>query len=207
MKDEEWEVLHRKALGTIRLFLASSVAFNILKEKTIEAMMSALSKLYEKPSASNKVFLMKHLFNMKMSEGGSVADHLNEFNTLTSQLSSVKVNFDDEVRALLILCSLPESWNSLVMAVSNSVPSSNTLKFDDVVSVILSEEMRRKSTGETSGNALTMERRGRQNERGRSLGNRSNSKKGRSKSRFRKIECWNYGKKGHLKKDCRAPKK
>ena len=83
--------------------------------------MSALSKLYEKPSASNKVFLMKRLF--KMSKSGSVADHLNEFNTLTSQLRSVKVNFDDEVRALLILCSLPERWNSLVMAVSNYVPS------------------------------------------------------------------------------------
>ena len=54
--------------------------------------MSALSKLYEKPLASNKVFLMKHLFNMKMSEGGSVTDHLNEFNTLTNQLSSIKVN-------------------------------------------------------------------------------------------------------------------
>ena len=31
MKDEEWEVLDRKALGTIRLCLASSVAFNISK--------------------------------------------------------------------------------------------------------------------------------------------------------------------------------
>jgi hypothetical protein len=101
----------------------------------------ALAKLYEKPSASNKVFLMKRLFNMKMSEGGSVANHLNEFNTITNQLSSVKVDFDDEVRALLILCSLPESWNGLVMAISNSVSGSNTLKFDDVVGVILSEEM------------------------------------------------------------------
>ena len=66
MKDEEWEVLDRKALGTIQLFLASSVAFNISKEITIEGVMSALSKLYEKPSASNKVFLMKRLLNMKM---------------------------------------------------------------------------------------------------------------------------------------------
>ena len=62
--------------------------------------MSALGKFYEKPSSSNKVFLMKHLFNMKMSEGGSIVDHLNQFNTLTSQLSSIKVNFDDEVRVL-----------------------------------------------------------------------------------------------------------
>ena len=40
--------------------------------------------------------------------------------------------------------------------ISNSVSGSNTLKFDDVVGVILSEEMRQKSRGETSGNALNM---------------------------------------------------
>jgi hypothetical protein len=207
MKDEEWEILDGKALGTIRLSLAALVAFNISKEKTTKDLMDALAKLYEKPSASNKVFLMKRLFNMKMLEGGSVADHLNEFNTVTNQLSFVKVDFDDEVRALLILCSLPESWNYLVMVISNSVSGSNTLKFDDVVGVILSEEMRRKSIGETSGNALNMENRGRQKDRGKGSNNRGNYRKGRSKSRLGKIECWNCGKKGHLKKDCRAPKK
>ena len=77
MKDEEWEILNRKDLGTIRLSLAASVAFNILKEKTTKGLMDALAKLYEKPLTSNKVFLMKRLFNMNMSEGGLVADHLN----------------------------------------------------------------------------------------------------------------------------------
>jgi hypothetical protein len=84
------------------------VDFNISKEKAMKELMDALDKLYEKPSTSNKVFLMKRLFNMKMSEGVSVADHLNEFNTVTNPLSYVKVDFGDEVRALLILCSLPE---------------------------------------------------------------------------------------------------
>ena len=140
--------------------------------------MSALDKLYEKPQASNNVFLIKCLFNMKMSQGGFVVDHLNEFNTITSQLSSLKVNFDDEVRALLILCSFPERWNGLVMAVSKYVPGSNyTLRFDEVVGVILSKEMRRKNTSETLGNVLTMENMGRQRERGRILGNRSKSRK------------------------------
>ena len=60
------------------------------------------------------------------------------------------MDFDDEVRALLILCSLPERWNGLVMDVSKSVFGSNTLKFDDVVGVILSEEMQGKITGETT---------------------------------------------------------
>jgi hypothetical protein len=99
--------------------------------------MDAWDKVYEKPLASNKVFIMKRLFNMKMLRGGSVANHLNEFNIVTNQLSSIKVDFDDEVRALLILCSLPERWNDLVMDVNNSVSISNTLKFDDVVGVIL----------------------------------------------------------------------
>jgi hypothetical protein len=75
------------------------------------------------------------------------------------------------------------------MAISNSVSSSNTLKFDDVVGVILSEEMRWKITGETSGNVLNMENRGRQKDRGKGSGNRENSRKGRSKSRLGKIEC------------------
>ena len=51
------------------------------------------------------------------------------------------------------------------MAVSNSIPSSNTLKFDDIVGVILSKEMQRKSTGETLGNVLIMESRRRKRER------------------------------------------
>ena len=118
-----------------------SVAFNISKEMTTDNLMSTLTKLYEKPSASNKVYITKHLFNMKMSEGGSFVDHLNEFNTVTSQLSSVGVTFDDEVSALLFLHSLPESWNGLVMTISNSLSGSSTLKFDGVVCAILSEEM------------------------------------------------------------------
>ena len=109
MQDEESKILDRKALGTIRLCLAASIAFNILKEKTTIDLINALARLYEKPSTSNKVFLMKCLFTMKMSEGGSITDHLNDFNTVTNQLSFVGVNFDDEVRDLLILCSFPES--------------------------------------------------------------------------------------------------
>ena len=76
----------------------------------------------------------------------------------------------------------------MVNVLSNFVSSSNTLKFDDVVGVILSEEMRRKSTSESSGNALTVENRGRQRERGKSPGNHGKSNKGRSKSKISKIE-------------------
>ena len=116
--------------------------------------MKALAKMYEKPSASNKVFLMKKLVN---SDSKSIAEHLNEFYMLTSQLESVEINFNDEIRVLVLLSSLSEARDGLVMAVSNSY-GTGTLKFDDVVGVLLSEEARRKSSGsaETSGSAQVL---------------------------------------------------
>ncbi|KAE8695714.1 hypothetical protein F3Y22_tig00110694pilonHSYRG00408 [Hibiscus syriacus] len=110
--------------------LSRNVAFNIAKEKTTSGLMAALSSMYEKPSASNKVHLMRRLFNLRMAEGASVAHHLNELNTITTQLSSVEIEFDDEVRALILLSSLPDSWNATVTAVSSS-SRNNKLKCDD----------------------------------------------------------------------------
>ena len=59
---------------------------------------------------------------------------------VTIQLNFVGVNFNDEVRPLLFMFSLPESWSGLVMAISNYVYEI-TLNYDDVVGAILSEEM------------------------------------------------------------------
>ena len=62
----------------------------------MKELMETLVKLYEKPSALDKIFLMKCLFNMKMIEGVSVVDHLNDFNIVTSSLlSSMGINFDE----------------------------------------------------------------------------------------------------------------
>ncbi|KAK2983980.1 hypothetical protein RJ640_027305 [Escallonia rubra] len=212
MNASEWAILDRKALATVRLSLTPQVVFNISKEKTIAAVMKALEKLYEKPSASNKVFLMKKLFNMKMSENSSVVDHLNDFNGVTNKLESVVINFDDEIRALLFMCSLPDSWNNLVTTVSNSTIS-GTLTLNDVVSSVMNDEMRRKTIGDgiSSSTALSVESRGRQNNkqnnRGRSPTRGRSKSRGKSKSKGRTIVCWNCNKEGHEKNDCTEPKK
>ena len=55
-----------------------------------------------------------------MIEGASVATHINEFSTITTQLSLVEIEFDVEVRALIFVSSLLKSWNAMVTIVSNS---------------------------------------------------------------------------------------
>ena len=125
MKVEEWALLDRQVLGVIRLTLSRSIAHNVIKEKTTADLMKALSGMYEKPSANNKVHLMKKLLNLKMAENASVAQNLNEFNTITNQLSFVEIDFDDEIRALIVLAFLPNSWEAMRMAVSNSTGKKN----------------------------------------------------------------------------------
>ena len=72
MKVEKWALLDRQILGVIRLTLSRSVAHNVVKEKTTADLMKALSGMYEKSSANNKVHLMKKLFNLNMADRKSV---------------------------------------------------------------------------------------------------------------------------------------
>ena len=73
MEEDEWSLLDRQVLGVIRLTTTRSVPHNAVKEKTTVDLMKVLSSMYEKPSANNKVNLMKKLFNLKMVEGTPVA--------------------------------------------------------------------------------------------------------------------------------------
>jgi hypothetical protein len=73
------------------------------------------------------------------------------------------------------MCSFPNSWDSLVVAIGSNA---TTLKFDDVVSSLLSEEMRRKTMDSQSMDSLSV--------RGHTLDrNKNKSSSGRSKSRGR----------------------
>ncbi|XP_071699004.1 uncharacterized protein [Rutidosis leptorrhynchoides] len=75
MKHEDSNLLDRKALGVVRLSLAKDVAYNIVGETTTKGVLTALANMHEKPSALNKVFLIRHLVNAKMKERSFAADH------------------------------------------------------------------------------------------------------------------------------------
>ena len=87
MMEEKWKLKDRQALGLIRLNLSRNMVFNIVKEKTTSGLLKALSNMYEKPSAMNKVYLMRRLFNLQMCDNGFVSNHINEFNMIVSQLN------------------------------------------------------------------------------------------------------------------------
>ena len=58
---------------------------------------------------------------------------------MVSQLLSIYIKISNEDKCINLLCSLPDSWDSLVIAVgSNAI----ALQFDEIFSSLLTKEMR-----------------------------------------------------------------
>jgi hypothetical protein len=92
------------------------------------------------------------MYHIRMEDGDSVTEHLNSFNTLLSQLVSVNIMIAEEYKCITLSCSFPDSWDNLVVAIGSTTQS--TLKYEDVVASLLSEEMRWKIIDGHRKNAL-----------------------------------------------------
>ncbi|GFY87492.1 hypothetical protein Acr_05g0011310 [Actinidia rufa] len=103
--------------------------------------------MYQAKTSRNKALLMRRLVNLKLQRG-TVAEHTSEFQNLVNQLASIDLHFDDEMQALLVLSSLPESWETLVVSLSNSTQDGK-LTMSTVKHALFNEEARKKEMGMT----------------------------------------------------------
>jgi hypothetical protein len=180
------------------------VLLNVSGESTAKELWDKLRNLYQSKFLVNKLFLRKKLYHLMMEDGDSVAEHLNAFNTLVSQLFFVNITIAEEDECITLLCYLLDSWDNMVVAIGSTTQS--TLKYEDVVASLLSEETRRKSMDGPSTDALYV--RGRTQDMNPGKYSRGRSKyTGRSKSPGKSLrKCWKRGKIGHYKKDCKSKK-
>ena len=73
-----------------------------------------------------------------------VTDHINTLKTLFSQLTTLSHNIEENERAELLLQSLPDSYDQLIINLTNNSPV-NSLVFDDIAASVLNEESMQKN--------------------------------------------------------------
>src|SRR6266542_1981251 len=139
-------------------------------------------------TVTRKLYLKQKLFGLKMQEGSDLAEHINVFNQLVTDLVKVEVRVEDEDRAIILLCSLPGSYEHLVTTLTYG---KENIKLEDIVAVLLAHDQRRKNNaiGEFSSDALHV-----RGDHG------LDEKKGKKKKKKGPLcyKCFNHG---HIKKD------
>ena len=202
-KEAEWKKLNRKTIGQIRQWIDHSVFHHVAQETDAYALWMKLEGMYQAKTARNKALLMRRLVNLKLSSETSVAEHTSEFQSLVNQLSSVDMSLGDETQALLLLSSLPDSWETLVVSLSNSAPAGK-LTMTMVKDALFNEEARRKDMSTNQTHALVTENRGRQQKSSRGKWRGKSKSRGKSTDgRKQTYKCYHCGIEGHLKKNCR----
>ncbi|RDX84565.1 hypothetical protein CR513_34368, partial [Mucuna pruriens] len=196
MSDEEWDFEHQHVCGFIRLFVDDNVYNHIASEIDAKTLWEKIESLYASKCGNNKLFLLNSIVSLTFKEGTSLSDHLNEFQGIIDQMSGMGIKFEDEILGLLLLNSLPESWETFKISITNSTPN-GVFSLQMVKGSVLNEEMTRKAQDSSSqSEVLVTENRGRSQKKERE---KSRSK---SKSRYKNVECHYCHKTGHIQKHC-----
>ncbi|KAH9784261.1 hypothetical protein KPL71_009581 [Citrus sinensis] len=172
----------------------------ITDDKWNEIDGNAISDLHL--ALADGVLSSRKLYTLRMVESTMVTDHINTLKTLFSQLTTLSHNIEENERAELLLQSLLDLYDQLIINLTNNNPAAN-LVFDDVAASVINEESRRKNKKNRQASSQQAEvlsvTRGRSKKRGPS----GSQNHGRSKSRSKKnVKCYNCGKKEHVKKEC-----
>jgi hypothetical protein len=78
-----------------------------------------------------------------MQEGSDLVGHINVFSQMVTDLEQLGVAVDDEDKAIILLCSLPSSYEHVVTTLTYGKES---IKIGDITAALLAREQRRKSS-------------------------------------------------------------
>ena len=185
-----------RAHSTILLSLADEVLREVIGKTTAASLWKALEDKYQNKSLTIRLYQKQRLYNLRMTENTSVKEHVDNFNRIVLDLQAVDVKIDEEDQALILLCSLPSSYENFV---DTMLYGRETIYVADVKDALQSKELKKKVSesyegGSESGLVVS---RGRNKER-----DGGKKVKSRSKSKSKGPRCFHCKEQGHIRKDC-----
>lgn len=200
MADEDWEELDLEARASIILCLERDVAFLVDSEVTAAGVWLKLEANFMTKTLTNRIYLKSRLYTCKMEEGTPIQEHINKFDRCISDLKDIDVKVEDEDQALMLLLSLPKSYENLVQTL---MLVGDNLTMDETRTSLLADDLRKIAT---SGMTTSMSKqhaqglytRGKANYREKGKG----GKAGSSSKPLAERPCFMCGELGHFKANC-----
>ena len=115
MSDKDWDKINRQACGSIRLCLAKDQKYFVMREIKAKELWKMLADKYMTKSVENRLYLKKKLFRFQYHVGISMSKHLNDYNKILANLQNLEVEIKDMDKALLLLNSLPDTYDHLII--------------------------------------------------------------------------------------------
>ena len=140
----DWKKRDNQALAQIALTVSNSELVHIRNAKSsCEAWLKVCS-VYEAKGLAAKVYLRRRFFNVKLQDGTTMQTHINHVRDLADQLFNIGAGVSDEDIAMTLLCSLPETYDYLIVALESR--SSEELTSDFVSARLIAEEKRKEES-------------------------------------------------------------
>ena len=137
--NDKWNEINGYTFADLHLALTDRVLSSVAEKKTAKEIWDTFIKLYEAKSLHNKIFLKRRLYTLQMVESTSVIDHINTLKTLFLQITMLGHKIEENERAELLLQSLPDSYDQLIINLTNNNPA-DIIVFNDIVASVLNEE-------------------------------------------------------------------
>ncbi|GKD15933.1 hypothetical protein Tco_1205091 [Tanacetum coccineum] len=141
MEAQTNDVLNKKAHSAVILCLGNKVLGEVTGETTATGVWSKLETLYMTNSLANKLYLKKNLYTFYMPTGQKISKHIDEFNKIVLNLANIEVKFEDEDLALLLLTSLPASYEHFA---DTLLYGREALTLEDVMATLNSKKKSKK---------------------------------------------------------------
>ncbi|CAB4273488.1 unnamed protein product [Prunus armeniaca] len=145
--------MESQCVSIIQHYSVENIINNFMDEDSVPALWEKLEKLYMAKGLTNKLYMTKQLYTLKMEEGGNLMDHINVFSGCIDQLRKVDVKLEEEDKALLLLTSLPDSYENLVTTLFSS---KDTMSLEQVQVSLVSHDTQKKIFSGDGGHESTL---------------------------------------------------
>ena len=137
----DWLRRDGKAKAHIGLLVDDSQLIHIKGKQTAKEYWEALRCYHERGSLTSKVFLIKRICRLRMPEDGNMEEHISGLINLIDKLTSMGETLAEKWMVAFLLCSLPDSYDTLITALESR--PDDDLSFDFVKGRLIHEYKRR----------------------------------------------------------------